>query len=211
MKKVLLLLTLLLSLHIQAQVVNQVTVLPASPTSTDTLYVITNFSYFGNCSFGLVGYTYYVQDSTIHILNTYCGFGDTTWCTSIDTLKLETFPVKNYTLSIEFHQGSICPFSHFDTTLALYDTTLIISATSGIEPIDGSESEVIVFPNPAVDELNVQLKNRKIDFIELYDSFGVVVGGYSTSTFTISNLSTGFYGMRIYSGDTSYFKKIIIR
>lgn len=209
MKKTLLLFILLFSLQGQAQVVNQITVLPTNPTSSDTLSAIVDFSYFGNCSFGLVGYFYYLQDSTIHILPTYCGYGDSTWCTSIDTLKLEPYPATNYIISIEFHQGSICPFSHFDATIAQFDTTLIISTPSGISPINGPEDEISIFPNPTSEMVNIQLKNDDFEYIALYNSLGKFIEKYNTSTFSISNLSNGVYWMRVYANDTFYVGKII--
>lgn len=209
MKKTLLLFILLFSIRAQAQVVNQITLLPVNPSSSDTLYVVTNFSYFGNCSFGLVGYYYYLLDSTIHILPTYCGYGDSTWCTSVDTLKLEPYPANNYIISIEFHQGSICPFSHFDATIAQFDTSLTISTPSGIDPINGADGEITVFPNPTTEKLNVQIKNQNIENIELYNSLGEFIDTYDSSTFSIANLSNGVYWIRIYSNDTYYTRKII--
>lgn len=209
MKKTLLLFVLLFSIRAQSQVVNQITLLPANPSSSDTLYVVTDFSYFGNCSFGLVGYYYYLLDSTIHILPTYCGYGDSTWCTSIDTLKLEPYPANNYIISIEFHQGSICPFSHFDATIAQFDTTLIISTPSGINPINGPDDEISIFPNPTSEKVNVRIKDQDIEFIALYNSLGKFIEKFSTSTFSISNLSSGVYWMRIYANDTFYSGKII--
>jgi Secretion system C-terminal sorting domain len=209
MKKIFVLVALLTSMNTQAQVVNQITILPTNPTSADTLSVIVDFSYFGNCSFGLVGYYYYVQDSTIHILPTYCGYGDSTLCTSIDTLKLETYPANNYNINIEFHQGSICPFSHFDATIAQFDTTLIISTPSGISPIYGTEDEISIFPNPTFEMVNIQLKNDGVEYIALYNSLGKFIEKYNTSTFSISNLSNGVYWMRVYANDTFYVGKII--
>lgn len=209
MNKIILLIALVISIKAHAQVVNQITILPTNPTSTDTLYVVTDFSYFGNCSFGLVNYFYYIQDSTIHVLPTYCGYGDSTWCTSIDTLKLEPYPANNYIISIEFHQGSICPFSHFDATIAQFDTSLTISTPSGIDPIDASDGEITIFPNPTTEELNVQIKNQDIEYITLYNSLGEFLDKYSTSSFSIANLSSGVYWMRIYSNDTFYSRKII--
>lgn len=209
MKKTLLLFVLLFSIRAQAQVVNQITLLPTNPSSSDTLSVVTDFSYFGNCSFGLVGYYYYLLDSTIHILPTYCGYGDSTWCTSVDTLKLEPYPANNYTISIEFHQGSICPFSHFDATIAQFDTSLIISAPSGINTINGPDDEISIFPNPTSEKVNVLIKNRDVEFIALYNSLGKFIEKYSTSTFSIANLSSGVYWLRIFANDTFYSGKII--
>ncbi len=209
MKKIILLFILLFTIQVHGQVVNQITILPTNPSSTDTLYVITNFSYYGNCAFSLVGYYYYLQDSTIHILPTYCGYGDTTWCTSIDTLKLETFPSNNYNISIEFHQGSSCPFSHFDATIAQFDTSLTISTSSGLEPINNSDDGISVFPNPTNGIVNVQLVQKQVESISLYNAFGKLIDEFYTSTFSIANLSTGMYWINVKADDKIYSRKII--
>lgn len=105
-----------------AQVLNHITISPANPTSTDSIKIITDFSYFGNCSFGMV-YSYSsINDSVIYIAPTYCGYGDSTLCTSIDTLTLGPFQEGNYALIIDFHQGSVCPISDFDAQLVQFDT-----------------------------------------------------------------------------------------
>ncbi|MBK9636875.1 MAG: T9SS type A sorting domain-containing protein [Bacteroidetes bacterium] len=193
MKKFLLLVTSLFSFYSQAQVVNQITIIPSNPTSSDTISVITNFSYYGDCSFGLVGYYYYLQDSTIYILPTYCGYGATTLCTSIDTLKLETFPAENYIISIEFHQGSVCPFSHFDATIAQFDTTLTINTTSGLISPNVSESEILLFPNPTNGKVTLRLEKGNLKSVSLYNSLGVLIDEFFSSTFSMERFPSGIY------------------
>jgi hypothetical protein len=193
MKTFLLLVSMLISIYSQAQVVNQITIIPSNPTSGDTISVICNFSYNGDCTFGLVGYFYHLQGSTIHILPTYCGYGAPTLCTRFDTFKLETFSPGIYNINIEFHQGSICPFSGFDATIAQFDTTLNITTTSGLNSNNNSESGILLFPNPTIDEVTVLLKNKNLKSISLYNSLGSLIEVHYSSTFSIAHLPNGVY------------------
>lgn len=193
MKKFLFVVSSLFSFYAPAQVVNQITIIPSNATSGDTISVICNFSFNGDCSYGLVSYFYHLQGSTIHILPTYCGYGAPTLCTSTDTFKLETYPSGNYIINIEFHQGSICPFSGFDATIAQFDTTLNITTTSGLYSNNNSESGILLFPNPSIDEVTVQLKNKNLKSISLYNSIGSLIDVYYSATFSIAHLPNGVY------------------
>lgn len=199
----------LFSFYSQAQVVNQITMIPANPTSGDTISVITNFSYNGDCNFGLVGYFYHLQGSTIHILPTYCGFGASTLCTSTDTFKLETFPAGNYIISIEFHQGSICPFSGFDATIAQFDTTINITTASGLNSHNNSETEVFLFPNPTNGEVMVHLEKNNLKSILLYNSLGSLIDEFYSTIFSMAYLPNGIYWTIIKTNSGQSSKKIV--
>ena len=110
-----------------SQVVNQIIISPSNPTVNDTICVISDFSYYGGCPFGLTYSNTGLADSIIYINPTYCGYGTTTLCNSIDTFKIGPFPIGNYTISIDYHQGSVCPISNFDAVIANFDTLLTVS------------------------------------------------------------------------------------
>jgi hypothetical protein len=114
------------------QIVNSASLHPNSPTSTDTILVISDFSYFGNCTVGLVNYTTNQTNFVIDIHPEYCGYGDSTWCNVIDTFSLGVLPVGNYTINIEYHQGTVCGGS-FDTIIETHSTTLEIGSLSILE------------------------------------------------------------------------------
>ncbi len=211
MKNILLLVSSLPSINIQAQVVNQITVIPSNPTSSDTISVIANFSYNGDCTFGLVGYFYYLQGSTIHILPTYCGYGAPTLCTSTDTFKLETYPSGIYNINIEFHQGSICPFSGFDATIAQFDTTLNITTTSGLGSNNNTISDVFLFPNPTYDEVMVHLEKNNLISISLYNSLGTLINEFYSTPFSMAYLPNGIYWTIIKTNSGQSSKKIVKR
>lgn len=142
----------------QAQpIINQVTIVPESPTETDTILVITDMTYQGACDYGIV-YNYDWQaGDTIFTIPTYCGYWDTTWCYNrVDTIKLGSYPNGTYVLDITYHQGSVCPVSGFDATIAHTDTILTISgATTTFCPLPLLEVEI--YPNPATDWLAINI------------------------------------------------------
>ncbi|MBL0341861.1 MAG: hypothetical protein IPP71_13540 [Bacteroidetes bacterium] len=93
----------------KSQVINQLTITPSNPTATDTITVIWDLTYTGNCAFGMVSVYSFVNDSTITIAPTYCGYNDTTVCNTVDTFRIGPFATGNYTIHMEIHQGSVCP------------------------------------------------------------------------------------------------------
>lgn len=120
---------LLSSLASFAQGVNSVSILPSNPTSTDTVYVASNFTYYGDCSAGLVHYDTLFLGSTIQILPEYCGTGMTVPCTAIDTFCLGVLPAGSYSIELEYHYGTVCAGSN-DTILATYNTSIEIGTLS---------------------------------------------------------------------------------
>jgi hypothetical protein len=79
-------------------------------------------------------------------------------------------------------------------------------------------SELNVFPNPASKNISVNLsnKNKKISEIKIIDTQGKVVlmlnnlRAAERSNFDVSELSNGFYYLKVRSEETEYFKRIII-
>ncbi len=152
--------TLMLLLALQsfasAQTVNQLSIFPAQPNSNDTIFVVSDLSYRGNCDFGLV-YTYsQMVGNTVELYPTYCGYWDTTSCNSIDTFKIAPLPNGNYTLRIQYHQGSICPISDFDATIFELDTTFAVTPATSVAPGLQPDFALQIYPNPAHDLLTLK-------------------------------------------------------
>jgi hypothetical protein len=163
---------------IHAQPINQITISPLNPTVNDTITIISDFSYNGSCSHGLIYVFDYLIDSTIYINPIYCGFGLTTPCNAIDTFKAGPFPEGQFQLVILYNQYSVCPISSFETTLARLDTSILISKPLGINEYSPTNLSVNVYPNPARELLFVDFLNELMisDFIiELRDTAGKTV------------------------------------
>jgi type IX secretion system substrate protein len=189
-----------------SQSVNQIIISPSNPTASDTISVISNLSYYGNCSFGLVHYYTYFVNPVIQILPTYCGYGDTTLCNSIDTFKTGPFPTGNYTISIEYHQGSICPISGFDAIIAQFDTSLIVGATGIYDPVSNTNNSLIsIYPNPSSNTIHI---NKS--FIPGTDSGFKIINVFGETVISMNSipgeiniqaLSTGVYSILLeYNG-----------
>jgi hypothetical protein len=176
-----------------SQGINEIRIVPEEPTSNDTILVISDFSYYGNCDYGLVfNYTYTVGD-TIYMLPTFCGYWDSTFCNNIDTFKIEPLTAGTYRLNIEYHQGSICPISDFDATIASYDTLISVSGTNASKtPI---ADLIRVYPNPASDVLHISLPPT-ISHADVFllNSLGQALGQWSDVSNTLQIKVAGFSG-----------------
>ena len=191
------------------QYVNNVTIYPPNPTSNDTVMVVSNFSYFGNCSFGLVNTQIMQLSSVINILPEYCGFGDSTLCNAMDTFSLGVLPIGNYTINIEYHQGTICG-GGFDTIIAYFDTTVqIATITSG--SLISKDEKITIFPNPTNSYIKIKSK-EPIKAIKLFDKAGketrVVINNESID---IRSLSPGLYFLKIQLKNGAIITKEIIK
>ena len=66
-----------------------------------------------------------------------------------------------------------------------------------------------VYPNPSSDVLNIRT-NEPIDKVELYNTIGQLIVAKKTTNINISSLKTGIYILKIYSGNRSVIKKVMI-
>lgn len=163
---------------INAQVLNQLEIKPLNPTANDTILIISDFSYNGNCTFGLIDTYVNLTGSTILVMPLYCGYWDTTFCNSIDTFKVGPFPEGNYILNLEYHQGSVCPYSGFDATIYQLDTAVFISPTTSVSlSFNDSFFFMTIFPNPLNDISTLQFPNpkNKIHTLFIYNTMGQAV------------------------------------
>ncbi|MDC3299055.1 family 16 glycosylhydrolase [Flavobacteriaceae bacterium] len=66
-----------------------------------------------------------------------------------------------------------------------------------------------VYPNPSSDVLNIRT-NEPIDKVELYNTIGQLIVAKKTTNINISSIKTGIYILKIYSGNRSVIKKVMI-
>lgn len=110
---------------------------------------------------------------------------------------LPTFP--NYRLGT----GEVC------------DST--ISVMSGILPVFQSDSNLAVFPNPVINNLNIRLDNEVIQQVNLFDTSGRLIlnknkmdsSSAKLHSISFSDLSPGVYFLEIISNKERHVEKII--
>ena len=77
---------------------------------------------------------------------------------------------------------------------------------------NSSNAEISVYPNPAIDFINIKIENsKKIRFVQILDTSGRIVKKYNTVSekLDISDLEKGVYFLKIYTTDKQYSTKFI--
>ncbi|HBN05966.1 MAG TPA: hypothetical protein DD434_09295, partial [Bacteroidales bacterium] len=90
------------------------------------------------------------------------------------------------------------------------------SSASILDPIGLASDNCLVYPNPAIDYLDISLlNNKKIKLINLYDVFGKRLISQSFNQenlrIDISKLSSGMYFVELTNGINKGIKKIVIK
>ncbi len=70
----------------------------------------------------------------------------------------EPFPLGNFHLSLQYRQGSICPFSGFDATVAEFDSLITIGNVDGVVQINTMQTAILIYPNPATDHIIINFE-----------------------------------------------------
>jgi GH35 family endo-1,4-beta-xylanase len=94
----------------------------------------------------------------------------------------------------------------------VYDALKSVSSTLSNEEFDAYLTGISIYPNPAVDKLNIQGLNTDDGKINLYDVAGKnILANYTVSqgnaTIDVSKLSLGVYVIKTYSGKSLRFIK----
>ena len=205
---------LVFAFHARAQVVNQVQIIPANPTAADSIYVVADFSYYGNCPYGLVYNYSWITDSTIHTMPTYCGYGDTTLCNSIDTFSLGIYPQGNYLVTIEFHQGSVCPASGFDAIIAYFDTSVTVGPSAGVGGEQAAYPGFLIYPNPVSVTLFMKGNfNNGTSRLTIFNVLGlrVLMMDDAPSEIPVAGLTAGVYSICLEQNGTIVTTKFVKR
>jgi hypothetical protein len=165
----------------------------ATPTAAGTMTLAGNVATFTNTSTGATSYSW--------------DFGDFT--NSSATAPAHAYAVNgSYTVVLTAINGNCT-----DTT------TFMVDVTVGLNEIAAS-SNLTIFPNPANETVNVSFDQNTNDLIqiELIDATGRVIAqnesieiGTNNVSFNVTNLSSGFYTVRLTSANGSENQKLMIQ
>lgn len=191
--------------NLQGQSVSQLTVTPNNPGPNNVIYITSTLTYSGNCAYGVVYTNTAVTGNTVLVMPTYCGYGSTTTCISTDTFSLGPLPQGNYVLQVDYHQGSICPISNFDATIAQASASIQVSISTGIATATDRSGELRLYPNPAKEQVTLQfpLTTKDKSLVRITDLMGhrllcrpFTSGG---EVLELSDLPSGIYLVEIES------------
>ena len=165
----------------------------ATPTAAGTMTLAGNVATFTNTSTGATSYSW--------------DFGDFT--NSSATAPAHAYAVNGtYTVVLTAINGNCT-----DTTTFLVDVTVGLN-----ELVSGSN--LSIFPNPANETVNVSFNQNTNDMIqiELIDATGRVVAqnqsieiGANSVSFDVTNLSSGFYTVRLSNSNGTENQKLMIQ
>jgi hypothetical protein len=165
----------------------------ATPTAAGTMTLVGNVATFTNTSTGATSYSW--------------DFGDFT--NSSATAPAHAYAVNGaYTVVLTAINGNCT-----DTTIFLVDVTVGINEVA-------TSSNLTIFPNPANETVNVSFEQNTNDLIqiELIDATGRVIAqessleiGTNNVSFEVTNLSSGFYTVRLTNANGSENQKLMIQ
>lgn len=190
--------------------IDSLKIAPNNPTTIDSVYVIsyTTFSSSG-CD---------VSDSSVNIIGStitlyalsWQGNADE-WCHSADTLLIGKLNSGTYELIFYLRSDDTPPFLDIDTIM------FTVQHSFGIETAEFSDQEINIFPNPAINEIHIDLKAQLDDctVIEIYSLTGQKLKSVMAKTNPISidikDLNSGVFFILITTGQGyKWAKKIII-
>ena len=165
----------------------------ATPTAAGTMTLAGNVATFTNTSTGATSYSW--------------DFGDFT--NSSATAPAHAYAVNGtYTVVLTAINGNCT-----DTTIFLVDVTVGLNELA-------SSSNLTIFPNPANETVNVSFEQNTNDLIqiELIDATGRVIAqensleiGTNNVSFEVTNLSSGFYTVRLTNANGTENQKLMIQ
>jgi len=213
MKKIILLLTLVLSSHISnSQMIHSLNV---SPNGTDTVDV--NLEVFETNYINFLSYNYEFVGNQINLKVCY-EFSPV----SVAPLLSNTFNIpiinpNNYTLNIEIYRTDLlttCDYTDLTDTATLpFTTPLTDTVYLGVAEFEEVTNQIIVFPNPVKGVLNIKVSGSlDIKNIEIYNMLGNQIKSYSNNfeSLDVSELSNGLYFLKFGTNKGMITKKILV-
>lgn len=91
-----------------------------------------------------------------------------------------------------------------------------ISDTSDVSVTENERAELTVFPNPAVDNVNIDLSGFSNPTVSIYSIDGRVIDRFQTTSeartlYNVANFSKGIYFVEVLSGSQKATKRLVIR
>ena len=213
MKKIILLLTLVLSSHISnSQMIHSLNV---SPNGTDTVDV--NLEVFETNYINFLSYNYEFVGNQINLKVCY-EFSPV----SVAPLLSNTFNIpiinpNNYTLNIEIYRTDLlttCDYTDLTDTATLeFTTPLTDTVYLGVAEFEEVTNQITVFPNPVKDFLNIKVSGSlDIKNIEIYNMLGSRIKSYSNTfeSLDVRGLSNGMYFLKFGTNKGVLLKKVLV-
>ncbi len=101
----------------------------------------------------------------------------------------------------------------FEVVQVLFDPENdIISRGNSVEGNSSFASQIIISPNPAENIVSIDLPFHFIlEKVIIYNSIGLEIESFDTTSFDISNISSGIYFIKIQTDKGPFYKKLLVK
>ncbi len=174
MKKIPLFLLIFIFSGAQAQWIDSINVSPANPTTSDSVFVYTDFSFgSGSCDQHTQGFN--IAGNNIGAWALHCVGGFTFICSYTDTFSLGTLPAGTYSFTFQLEAGGLpspCTPGIVSGPSATFTFTVSTTISVNEHSADGMFS---FFPNPAGDKITIINKTQGQTLVRIFDVAGKII------------------------------------
>jgi hypothetical protein len=81
--------------------------------------------------------------------------------------------------------------------------------TMGVDDFASTENDIIVYPNPSSGLVHLNVTNRSVKNIQLFNLQGQFIQEYTSNDFSVAHLPEGMYSITIKTDHSTTLKKLI--
>lgn len=192
---------LLPALSSNAQWINSITMVPAVPSTVDTIYVYADLSFpAGSCDEHTQ--TLAVSGNNIYASALHCLGVLTVICNYTDTFKIDPLPAGNYVFHLQIDAGGLpSPCTPGIVPGPSDSVSFIVINPTGLPPA-GNSPDIEIYPNPAKDHIRIVTANiADNSMIAIFNLEGKIVWEKETNSsvheINLSRFADGIYTIRI--------------
>ena len=179
--------------------INGIEVIPAAPTTTDNIRIVTTVTTPNQGQFITSGYT--VLNDTIFVEACYYSGLATALQTYTDTLTIGLLPAGNHVVHLTAFQSNDTVCTYSDTTSSSFNF-YVNGGIIGSVP-ENSTSVGVLYPYPSDGNFSIVLpKEITATHIQLFDLSGKLIGQSPFTEHFSMTLATGSYYVRVFNEDT---------
>lgn len=110
----------------------------------------------------------------------------------------------------DYFKGAIDDFMYFDRALAIKEIYQLCSTLDN-NNIGINLSDIVIYPNPSNNIVNIDTKGTQVDLLTLHNSLGQLINYKEfSSELDVSRLPKGIYYLTLISGNTTEKRKLVI-
>jgi hypothetical protein len=110
----------------------------------------------------------------------------------------------------DYFRGAIDDFMYFDRTITLDEINNYCMNLS-VNDVERNLSNIVIYPNPSNNIVNIESNGAQVEFITLYNSLGqLLLHREFSPELDVSELSKGIYFVTLTNGDKTEKRKLVI-